>query len=119
MGMVFELKAKREDKRDDKVEEGFAVVQELKVRRFVMEIDNDSAMLSHALRRFLHGVAPCKTVLPMSYPEFPEQAPPRLHLRDHLSPQRHGAYAVGATWHRGAGHLSSIVADRSKTSLVP
>jgi len=26
MGMVLELKAKREDKRDGKVEEGFAVV---------------------------------------------------------------------------------------------
>jgi hypothetical protein len=52
---VGELKPKREDERQDELDKRLAVVHELKVSGFILEIDPDSTIFTYPIGDFCHG----------------------------------------------------------------
>ena len=44
--LMFQLKAKREDERQDELDKRLAVIKKLKVSGFIVEIDGDGAVFS-------------------------------------------------------------------------
>jgi hypothetical protein len=52
---MLELKAKGEEKGEDELDKRLAVVEELKVGRFIVEIDGDGAVISSLSGRISHG----------------------------------------------------------------
>jgi len=45
-GLVEELKAKREEKREDELDKRLGITQELKVSHLILKIDSDGAVLT-------------------------------------------------------------------------
>ena len=56
-GLVFELKAKGQEKGEDTFDKRLAVAQQLKVGRFVLEIDGDGAVFAASV----WPLCPCVT----------------------------------------------------------
>ena len=56
--LVYELKAKRQDKGEDTLNKCFAVTQELKVGRFVLKIDSDGPVYACRCSCFAHVSPP-------------------------------------------------------------
>jgi hypothetical protein len=57
-GLVFQLKADREDERHDPFDKGLAIVKQLKIGRFIMEIDGDRAVVPRLRGCCAQGVTP-------------------------------------------------------------
>jgi hypothetical protein len=53
--LMFELKTKGEEKGEDELDTCLAVVKELKVGRFIVEIDGDGAVVASLAGRVSHG----------------------------------------------------------------
>ena len=53
--LVGELKPKREDERQDELDKRLAVVHELKVSGFVLEIDRNGTIFTYPIGGFCHG----------------------------------------------------------------
>ena len=53
-GLMSELKAKREDERQDELDERRAVIKKLKVSGFIVEIDGDGAVFSRCFGGLSH-----------------------------------------------------------------
>ena len=53
-GLMVELKAKREDEGEDKLDERFAIADQLEVGGLILEIDGDGAVLSARLIGVAH-----------------------------------------------------------------
>src|SRR5262245_43859237 len=53
--LVFQLKAERHDKGEDTFEERLAIVQQLKIRRFVLKIDSNRAVFAGLAGCVAHG----------------------------------------------------------------
>ena len=53
--LVCALKAEREEKGENKLNERFAVAQQLKIGRFVLKIDSNRAVFAGLAGRVLHG----------------------------------------------------------------
>jgi hypothetical protein len=56
--LMFELKAKGEEKGEDEFDKRLAVVKELKVGRFIVEIDGDGAVVPHPCGSCAHVLPP-------------------------------------------------------------
>jgi hypothetical protein len=52
---MVELKADREDKRQNELNEGFAIADQLKISRLILEINGDGAVLSYRFGGIAHG----------------------------------------------------------------
>jgi hypothetical protein len=57
-GFVLQLKAEREDERHDPSDKGLPIVKQLKVGRFILEIDGDRAVVPRLCRGCAQGVTP-------------------------------------------------------------
>src|SRR5215813_6189791 len=57
-GLVEELKAEREEKREHELDKRLGVTQELKVRRLVLKIDSDGPVLACRLGGVSHVLIP-------------------------------------------------------------
>src|SRR6266446_4011484 len=53
-GLVAELKAEREDKREDELDKRLGITKELKVRRLILKIDGDGTVLACRFGRGTH-----------------------------------------------------------------
>jgi len=62
-GLVYELKAEGEEKGEDEFDKRLAVVKELKVGRFIVEIDGDGAVVPRPCGRCAHVSPLCQQVL--------------------------------------------------------
>jgi len=60
--LVFELKAKGQEKGEDTIEKRLAVAKQLVVRRFVVKIDGDGPVVSRRLGRCAHMSPLCHQV---------------------------------------------------------
>jgi hypothetical protein len=65
-GLVGKLEADREDKGEDALDKGLAVVHQLEVSGFVMKIDGDGAVFSRCFGSPVAHVSPCAIVSHMS-----------------------------------------------------
>ena len=54
-GLVGKLKPKREDERQDELDKRLAIVHELKVSGFLLEIDRDGPIFTCPMGGFCHG----------------------------------------------------------------
>jgi hypothetical protein len=62
-GLVEELKAEREEKREHELDKRLGITQELKVRRLVLKIDGDGPVLAYRLGCWSHLSPPVKMVV--------------------------------------------------------
>jgi hypothetical protein len=115
-GFMPELEASGQDESNNKVEKGFALVQQTKVGSLVVKIDNNGALLSDTRgRRLLHSEFPARQPLPGPFCKTTRDLPPCLgnSVTVRLRQREYVAYAVSAIWHRAEGAFSSIVVDSS------
>ena len=59
-GLVYELKAEREDEGEDELDKRFGVAQERKVGRLIVEVDGDRAVLACRFGALSHVSSPCR-----------------------------------------------------------